>query len=306
MHALQLVFILLAVPSLAENCVAVDGPTILASDLVAILPELQALEPTTQFGYAPDFDMRRNLSPREINTVLRRHFGDRTEVNRPVCVVRKSRTVTESDIRLAVERTFAGRRVNIQILDFSKRQVGPGELNFPHQALSTISDSTAPVVWRGWYRDPVGRRTAVWAKVRLSEELQVVIAARDVAAGTQLDENAITIASRSYFPRAAQPVSPKLADFQGRCVRRAIRRGDAIPLAALENPVAIRRGDSVTVEVTVNAATLKFQGKAETAARPGQSFAVSCPNSKRVLQAKAVEKGKAIVPIPSSSHPQAH
>ena len=297
---LQFVSFWLAVPGQPRDCVAVEGLTILASDLAPFVAALRVLNAETSFGYAPDFGIRRTLTTREMNTVLRKYSSSAKEVTHSVCVVRNSQALTESDIRSAIARAFQQRDVEVEVLDFSIRQVGAGELSFPLHSLPAAEDHRSPVVWRGWYRDAGGRQTAVWARVRLKEDVPVAIASQSLPPGASLTAHLFTIESRSRFPQAARVPPPNPSELEGRCVRRAVRQGQVIDLKALEDPVAIRRGDLVTVSVTVNAASVQFEGRAETSARAGQSVSVTCPNSKRLLLAKAVEKGKAIVQVPDA------
>jgi flagella basal body P-ring formation protein FlgA len=298
---LQVVSIWLVIPGALQDCVVVDGPTILASDLAPAVPALKALDGGTSFGYSPTFDMRRNLTAREINTVVRKHVGNSRVVERSVCVVRRSRILTEADVRAALTRAFEGRQVAVDVVDFSRRQVGPGELSFPLQVLPLAENYETPVVWRGWFRDPGGRRIAVWVKVRLKEAMQVAVASKDLVAGAILDRQVFSIETRNGFPLATPVRGPDWGEFEGRCLRRAIHQGDVIPAKTVDDAVAIRRGEPVTVVVNVNAARVQFEGKAETSARAGQSVAVSSPNSKRLILAKAVEKGKAIVQVQDAS-----
>ncbi len=299
--------------ALSEPCLAVGEGAITASVLAASVPELEILDPGFALFRAPELGIRRVISARELNLALRRNAPTAKTVDPlvSVCVVRRSRRITEQEIRDAVvdaltasgtPKTDATPGVTVEVLDFSARDVGEGELRFPPQAPSRTDDPRTPVVWRGWHKSRSGQRLPIWAKVRLSERVTVPFAARDLAVGETIDSGAVVFRESVRFP---SPSRSPAAEVIGKVPKRWIHAGETVLSKDLAPAAAVRRGDAVDVQVVGGSGSvfLRLAGRAETSGSAGQRIAVSSAFSKRMFQAVVKEKGHVLVTFDPAPDP---
>jgi flagella basal body P-ring formation protein FlgA len=83
----------------------------------------------------------------------------------------------------------------------------------------------------------------------------------------------------------------------GRAATRTIEPGVPIYASMLEVPLAVERGDTVTVEVTSGAAMLVFEALAESPGRAGESILIRNPENGRYFRARVEARGKVSIRV---------
>lgn len=78
----------------------------------------------------------------------------------------------------------------------------------------------------------------------------------------------------------------------GKELKSAINKGEAFRNSALDSPLVIRRGDTVSMESTVGEISVKTNGTAISDGRIGQQIRVKNLQSARVINAKVVASGR--------------
>ncbi len=285
----------------AGPCVQVTSNYVKAGDLQQRLREFRELDPEQTLGRAPAPGIVRVLRVRELNAFLRSYStGNRliTDPSASICVERQAAALPAAEVLAAVRRTFdlAGREVSVDLLDFSKHVAGSGRLNFPIASLPSRAAGSDSVVWRGWHVAEDGSRIAVWARVRLSEAVQVLTATRELAAGATITFQDIDRKVEQRFPNPGMPKGPPKA-LEGWVLRKAVRAGALIGNADIEAPILVRRGDAVDLLIAGENVGMRVTAKAESTARAGQRVAVTTALSKKVVQAQVQEKGRAILHV---------
>lgn len=283
---------------LAAECGRVAGDRILAGDLARVAPQFSAVEAGTEVGYAPALGVRRVMDAAELQALARR-FGIAAAARQGVCFERESRTLDRTDVAAAVEREVRawpeGERIRWELVDHSSFPVPEGTLEFSRRgvALPARGVTAGPVLWRGVVRPAAGAGFPVWARVRLSVRRPVLVAARVIEAQSPLTAESVRVEEREEFPLWAAP----LAALEGgaRIARRTIRNGEAIFPAMLAAPRDIERGALIEVTVENGGAHLTVTGRAETAARRGDTVLVRNPETGRRFQARASGPNQAVL-----------
>jgi flagella basal body P-ring formation protein FlgA len=308
-----LTFALHGNPISDQSCVAVDFPLLTAGDLAQRLPAFGRLPAEQRLGFAPDPGLRRILPAAELNRWLasaapRHDDGKASGQNQPLavehglCVVRRSRTITPEETLASIRGAFAGRDVEIEVLELSKRMVAAvGTLRFSLNELPLLEQprkvSTNPGIaigWNGWFIEPDGRKRPVWARVRLKEKSLRAVTQKDVAAGERLSPENIRQELRESFPWTAQP-PPNIEDLYGRAPRVPLLAGELVHAARLVELPAIRKGDAVILEAVTPHTRLAVEGKAASTAYRGQTVSIVTALSKKAVQAVASGEGRATI-----------
>ncbi len=284
----------LAFPGSAGDCIVVDTDRIYAADLARAHPAFQDVDPGIPIGYAPLPGLKRVFTTAQLQRLLRRHGVDEPGGDR-LCVERETVLLSEPKLREAIEDA-AGPDITLDILDFSRKPVPPGELQFDLSGLRiplTASPDT-PVLWRG--RVAYGQRKSVpvWARVRISKPAQQVVAVRDLSAGETIGSADVEVRIADVFPTVDPPID-EIEAVVGATLRRSVRNGAPLHRAELRLPNDVERGQIIRVEVTSGTAYIRFDGRAETAGRRGDRILVENPASRKRFSAVVAGPSHAIV-----------
>lgn len=256
--------VLLSMP--AARCVAIHGESILARDLVAASAELASIAPDAVFGFAPRFGVVRTIPGFEIAAFARRN-GVMAGSARQACVVRHG-VVLESSVVERVLRQSARADWHLELLDHSRRAMPPGTVEFPLAGLGR-GDAGFVAVWRGFLRTVDGRRSPVWARVRVWHERDVVVAREAITANAPIRAEQLAIERRRVCADDGLALRGT-EEVIGMTVSRSLRAGEMLTPRHLARPREVKAGDAVAVEVSTGAAKLTLQAKAETAGRRGE------------------------------------
>jgi flagella basal body P-ring formation protein FlgA len=186
------------------------------------------------------------------------------------------------------------RDVQIEILDFSRYPIPPGELEFTVSGLARPAAMApdAPVIWRGRVKYGDRRTVTIWASVRVSSEGSWVEAAAPIAANQEIRADQLIVKSGRIYGLDTRLITD-LNELIGRRLARSVRAGQRITADMIGARREVEPGDLVQVSVVSGAAALKFDARAESGGRTGQRVFVNMPENGRRISAQVIAKGKA-------------
>ena len=268
-------------PAAWAACVAVAAMAdqITAGDLAASSPAFASLAADTPLAWAPAPGVQRLLRAAELRRMAER-LGVGPPPARDACVERPVAPLDPARLLSTLESALPGAR--LQLLDYSRQPTPQGALEFPRAGLRREGGGA---IWDGYVRYAGNRRFAVWAKLEVRAANPAVVAVEDLQPGQPLEAGQLRVETREGFPESG--FVPAVAEAVGKQLRRAIRAGAAVPAWALEEPPAIRRGDTVQVTVWSGAAHFELEALAESAAAAGQRVSLRNPVSHKLFFARA-------------------
>ncbi len=299
-----LLALLFATLAARAACISVPSDRIVARDLAGAVLIFQGLDPETQVGFAPMPGTQRILAGHELTVFARRHsvVVSPGSMVPDLCVQREAHVISRDEMKAALLAAVGIADADVELMEFTSQALPPGRLEFRRAALHQPPPSApeSPVIWRGRLIYDGQHSVIVWAKVRITVERQILIAAEEIPAGTVVRAEQIKMTGSRQFPFSAQSMdSSELAI--GKAARRCIPAGQRIVAGALEEPKEVARGERVHVRVIDGLATLSFEGVAESAGKKGESVLVHNPASGHNFRAVIEEKGKVVVrPTPAS------
>jgi len=298
-----IVALILATLSARAACISVPSDRILARHLAGAVPLFQGIDPETPVGFAPVPGTQRILPGRELILLALRHGVIVTpgSVIPDLCVQREAHVISRDEMKAALLAALAMADADLELMEFTSQALPPGSLEFQRGALNKPPPSTpeAPVTWRGRLIYDGQHSAVVWARVRITVERPLVIAAEEIPAGTVVRANHVRISRGRQFPFSGRSIDS--SEVIGKVARRSIAAGQRIVPGALEEPKEVARGEKVHVRVVDGLATLSFEGIAESAGKKGESILIHNPASGRNFRAVIEEKGKVIVrPVPGA------
>ncbi len=281
----------------AAECMPVTGDRILGRDLALVEPALAGLPSTFVVGFAPSPGEKRTLATAELSRIARTN-GIHADELPEVCFELPLRRLESTEVAAAMLRGLpAG--VHLEVVELSKVDVPPGDVEFPVAGLEP-ADAAGNRMWRGLVRYANTRKQPVWARVKVLEEYVAVVAVKDLAAGAALDADGLRIEKRTG-PLTREQVAKRIEDVQGQVLKRPVKAGAAIPVSLLTLPLAVKRGETVRVEVASGWARLHFEAVAESDAREGDLIALRNPVSGKMFRAKVGANGRVRVVLGGSA-----
>lgn len=287
-----------------SDCLLISGDRILASDLAKRLELFQQVAADAEIGFTPLPGGRRMITSAEIqraavkNGVSAAVASD--SIRADLCVQRQTRLLRVEEVERALRLEMQNQGIqnaSVEILDFSRYPVPEGQPQFSKSGLTPPAQNNLamqPVLWRGRIMYGVSHSLPIWARVRIFVDAEVLLAARDIAAGTIVAEGDTTVEKRRMFPSAGTPLASSLI-VTGKRTRRALKKGDLVTIAVLESVKDIERGEKVNVAVSSGSAHLRLDAIAETSGRIGERVLVKNPTSGKRFQATVESKGHVTV-----------
>lgn len=289
---MKVLLLLMLASGMSGGCMPVTGDRIFGRDLALVDPRFSALAPTLVLAAAPTPGMRRTLSAPELSRIARANgipVTDPTEV----CFEFPMRILALQDV-LSAMRLSLPAAVELDVIDFPGTEVPVGKPMFPVSALGPVSVSDRGTrLWRGFVQYTATRRLEIWARVTLSQTISAVVAKRDLAANVPIGQD--DVEARTWKAPFTQELHETLvADVIGRAPRKAVSAGSPIPVSILQPRLAVRRGESVKVEVLCGTAKLMLDAIAVREAREGELVELRNPSSGKLFLAR-MDAAKAVV-----------
>jgi len=292
-------WVLLIIATLAPAaCIQVSADRIVAGDLAAMLPAFQTLDPAIAIGFTPLPGTQRILSMREILFIGRQHglaFDDGA-APRDRCIEREVHPISGEELRAALIAALAIPDAQLEVIEFTNQLVPPGRLDFKLTGLSKPPPGApeTPVLWRGSLIYDGQRSFNIWAKVKLTVDRAIVVAAENIPARVIIRSGQIREERRLQFPSSA-PVPGSASEIVGKLTRRAITAGQVVAANALEEPKDVTKGETIRVIGIAGQAVVSFDGIAETSGSKGETILIHNPSSGRAFRAVVEDKGRAVV-----------
>lgn len=275
----------------SAGCLAVEGERLLASDLALAVPAFRALPADTVLGWAPAPGARRLLGAAELARLAARH-GLKVAEAPAVCIERAMAPLSPERLLEALGRAVGREDARIELVDYPRRAVPRGELEFDRAQLAAPSGGIA--LWRGRLRYDGGRSLPVWARVRITAPGRRVVATENLAPGRPVQPSQVRLEEGEWFPFGEPPLAD-LEEAVGRLPRRWIPAGSVLLARLLAAPREVERGEEILVEVASGGAQLRFRARAETGGRSGDTIVVRNPVNGRRVAARVQGPGKAVV-----------
>ncbi len=272
------------------GCVAVSAAAdrITLRDLAPAFSAVADISPDTPIGFAPAPGVRRIFSLPELRRLAAR-FGIAAPPEREICVERPVALLTTGRLLESMQRELP--RAHIEVLGFSRLPAPEGEIEF---RASGLRQTVAGEFWNGNVRYAIGKRFAVWAKVRVRVPSERVVANASLTSGHVVASEELRVESGEMFP-APDIFFHSIEVVAGRVLRRSVRAGTPLRMQWFDAAMDVSRGDVVRVEVRSGGARLETQAVAEAGGLVGQTILVRNPDSKKTFRARIKGKGKVSV-----------
>jgi flagella basal body P-ring formation protein FlgA len=271
----------------APECWPVSGARILAGDIARAVPVFSGISPELALGYAPAPGARRTYGAAELARLARR-YGLVVEPAMEACFVRRLETLTLERVAAALRAALPAAR--IEVVEFSRQPIPPGELRFPVAGLQAEQAKGSPLLWRGMVCAPGQDDFPVWAKARIEVSGNRVTAAVDLAPGQAIERGQLR-----EEPYTGPPGLPELSQIVGQAPRRPIPAGAAIERQWLEAPSEVVRGERVRVEIRSGRARVILEGLAQSSGRRGDVIGIRNPDNGKILRATVVDRGRVAI-----------
>jgi flagella basal body P-ring formation protein FlgA len=275
-------------------CLPVESGHLLASDLARAVPEFAAAPPDADVGYAPLPGVQRVFRSGELRRLALR-FHIRLVTDREVCFAWPAMRINAEDAVRAMRESLGLAGAKIQILELSNQPAPPGRIVFPLASMLPAADrNSGSALWRGYLLYAEDRKFDIWARVKLLAPTARVVATSDIAAGHIIHTDDVRVETVDDFP-IWKEVSREPGEVVGHIAQRSIAKGRAVLRNEVSNPLAIKSGDIVQVDVENGRAHVKLQAVAENSGRAGETIRFRNPRSGKYFRAQVVEKGRALV-----------
>jgi flagella basal body P-ring formation protein FlgA len=275
-------------------CIPLAGDRILGVDLALANPDFSSLPAGMTIAYAPAPGVMRIFAVAELNRIAR---ANRITLSNPaeVCFEIPMRSMTEVETKEAMLRSLpAG--TELTIVELPKSSVPAGRLEFALGGLEPAVNGAR--LWRGSVRYGETLKMPVWARVTVERKYVAVVAGKDLPLNVPIDPNSLRLETVSV-PLDSERIAERIEDVLGRVPKKPVHAGEPIPLAILNLPPVVHRGDAIRVEVRSGATRLVFDAIAQAAAGNGEMVDLRNPDSGRIFRARVEESGHAVVVVPS-------
>jgi flagella basal body P-ring formation protein FlgA len=290
--------VLLAIEPAFCGCIQISGEEIRARDLAPVVEAFAEADPEAILALTPSPGVRRVFTLRDLMSAAHRTgVADNGLPVAGVCLERALGQVTEQDLYAAMTAAFAGRKVEIGIVDYSRYGVPPGRLVFQLSGLSAPppAQPDAPVLWRGRVLFDETRSMEIWGRVRISAAMTVCLAVTDIPVGKPIQPDQVRMAELPRFPLHGSVAIEDVASVVGRVARRPIRAGQEIVAQGLEEAREIRPGDTVRVEAISGNAHVILDAVATSAGRKGDAIVLQNPATHTSFRAVVDGRDRAVI-----------
>ena len=280
-------------PAFADGCLPVSGDRILGRDLALAIPAFAALPATLTIGYAPTPGTKRTFAPAELARIARANKIDLATLDE-VCFEIPMHQIEDTDVLSSMRRSLPA-DAELTLVELPKTAGPVGRIEFPVTGLEPNVKGSR--IWRGYVTYGETLRLRIWARVSACRRVEAVVAVSDLALNIPID------AAHLRLQTVATPIGPdqrlasRLDEVLGRIPKKTISAGSPIPLAILDIPPSVHRGDAVKVEVRSGPARIQIDAIAESAARAGDMLELRNPSSGKTFRARLDSGSKAVIVV---------
>jgi flagella basal body P-ring formation protein FlgA len=285
---MRFVLILVAASLANATCLSVPSAKILARDLAAAVPLFEQIPPETELGFSPMPGTQRLLRGTDLLGIAKQ-YGLSVPEGAPVrgvCFERATRALSVKEIR-PVLLSALGVNAQLEITEVSAQQVPPGRLEFRREGLGRprTDDPSMPVIWRGRLVYDGQHSLAIWAKVRVTVDREIIVAAEEIPGGSLIEANQLKMTSARRFPLPVPVGTLAIEQIAGKMNRKRFAVGDEIVALALVDAMDVKSGETVRVRVTDGGAALTLEGIAQGSGKKGQAIVIHNPSSGKNFRA---------------------
>jgi flagella basal body P-ring formation protein FlgA len=277
-------------------CIPIVGDRIYGSDLAAASPAFASLRPDLTIAYAPTPGAQRIFAVAELVRIAR---ANRIEISEPgpaeVCFEIPMRPMNAEETLESMRRALPP-EAELSVVELPKTNIPVGKLDFPLSGLEP--NARGGRVWRGSVRYGDTLRMPIWARVTVQRKYVAVVAAKDLPLNEPIDPSSLRMQPVTV-PIDSDRLALRIEDVLGRVPRKAVRAGETIPIAILNLPPTVHRGDAVRVEVRSGSARLVFDAVAQGPACEGDMVELRNPTNGKTFRARLEDSGRAVIVVPS-------
>ena len=228
-----------------------------------------------------------------------RRFASRFDVHltsdREACFEWRVGPVSPLEAIRAMYESLRIPKARIEIVEMKKQRAPLGKVVFPASGLIPAADrGSGMALWRGFVLYGEGRRFDLLARVKISAPTERVVAATAIPVGATIDAGQVLVETVADFP-LWNGVARRLDEVVGRVSRRSIAAGETLLRTELAEPVMVKAGDEVHVDVKSGRAHLNLEARAENSGRQGDMISVRNPKTGKLFRARVEAQGKVIV-----------
>jgi len=183
-------------------------------------------------------------------------------------------------------REYSGRGTRLRVLPVDSRL----RLERCASPLRTRSDAAAGRRIAVRVSCPGPQPWRVYVRVELQRVGEVVVAARNLNAGSILQRDDLRLEERD-LTRLSMAYAEAIGDLEGRSLRRALRRGEVVPLAGLARQLLVRNGDPVSIVSGGDGYRISMRGTALRDGTLGARISVRNSSSGRIVEGRVIEQG---------------
>lgn len=279
------------------DCLPVTTNRVLGRDLAAADPQFAALPSTLTVGFAPSPGTKRTYSVTELERIAKAN-GITVHTPAAICFEIPLRPIDEETAITAMRRSLP-HDANLAVVELQKTELPAGEIEFPIESLDPVNPATPGTqLWRGSVRYAETRKAAIWARVAITTHYTAVIPNKELPANAVINAAWLRIETRTG-PLEREKIASQMEEVSGRVPKIALRQGSPIPLSSLADPPAVRRGDSVRVDVESGPAHLHFDAVAENSADVGDTLELRNPLNGKTFRARLESGNRAVLIVPA-------
>lgn len=273
---------------LGADCLIVSGDRVRAEDLTHAIRWAEALPQKTDLFPAPGPGVRRWLSPSDIDRLATRFGVPSAAQEQGLCITRESRVLSAQAVRESI-RSSLPEEVAVELQEFSRYPVPTGSLEFPDCSRGR-ANRAGPVLCRGFVRSSDSHSTPIWARVQMTVEQNLLVASRDLSAGSILRDSDYQTDRRRVPYRGSPGVSP-VPEIHGRVLRKSLRGGDEIRTEWTAPAPDVSAGQQVQVNVVQGGVHLRITAQAENGGKAGTRIWLRASKDGRRFPARVVGPG---------------
>lgn len=281
----------LSVGTALAPCHPIATDRIYGRDLASALPAFSPVPKDLPIGLAPFPGQQRLFRAGELQRIAT-NYGIPVEAAQPVCFAWPMTPLSADRVQAAMAQTLAGRNPQVEIVELSKVDIPPGEINFPLTGLAGVSDG--PVLWRGSVTFAEKRIFTIWARVRVKVREPRVVAAQTLKPGEEIRPDQLHLDTYEG-PLTREAYLREITAVAGSTARNSVAAGVALTPVLLRERLQVERGDLVQVVVELKQTRLEAQGVAEESGAKGSLITVRNARSGRKFRARVEDRGKVLV-----------